>query len=242
MRLTIVTFGSEGDTRPLAALCRGLMDRGHELLLFADESTLGRPRQLGIPTQALSGELKSTMPSGGPEREVRLPDLIKSASGIKALIAAQSADWLRSVASHARDADAILFSSLAVGIGMVLSEELKKPAMGLFFQPLTPTREFSSSMLPPLKLPGWANRATFAISLRQMWSTCGKPAQIARRAVFGTQPAHPSLLDYPVLYGFSRELVPEPADWPHTHRVCGHWSRAEPDWQPPCDLADFLDA
>src|SRR3954468_10832354 len=187
MRLTVVTFGSEGDTRPLAALCRGLMDRGHELLLFADESTLSRPRELGIPTQGLSGELKSAMPGEGPDHEVGFRDVLRSANRVKALITAHSADWLRTVAAHARESDAILFSSLAVGIGMVLSEELRKPAIGLFFQPLTPTREFSSSMLPPLQLPGWAKRATFGISLSQMWFTCGKPAQIARGAVFGTK-------------------------------------------------------
>jgi sterol 3beta-glucosyltransferase len=149
---------------------------------------------------------------------------------------------LRTVAAHARDCDAILFSSLAVGIGMVLSEELKKPAIGLFFQPLTPTREFSSPMLPPMNLPGWGKRATFKVSMSQMWSTCGKPAEIARHEVFGTQPRHPSLLEYPILYGFSRELVPEPQDWPSTHRVCGHWSQPEADWQPPADLAEFLAA
>ena len=33
LRLSVVTVGSEGDTRPLAALCRGLLDRGHEVRL-----------------------------------------------------------------------------------------------------------------------------------------------------------------------------------------------------------------
>jgi sterol 3beta-glucosyltransferase len=36
MRFTVVTYGSEGDTRPLAALCHGMMDAGHEVRLFAE--------------------------------------------------------------------------------------------------------------------------------------------------------------------------------------------------------------
>ena len=180
MRLTIVTHGSEGDTRPLAALCRGLMDRGHELLLFADESTLTLPRKLGVPTQALAGDIKATLPIGDPKREIRISDVLRTANAVKAEIAAHSAAWLKSVGEHARDSQVIVFSSLAAGIGRVLRDEFAKPGVGIFFQPLTPTTEFSSPMLPPLNLPGWARRATFKVSLSQMWSTCGRAAENAR--------------------------------------------------------------
>ena len=45
----VATYGTEGDARPLAALCRGLMDAGHEALLLADEATLGSAQALGVP-------------------------------------------------------------------------------------------------------------------------------------------------------------------------------------------------
>ncbi|MGH8200950.1 MAG: hypothetical protein ACREVO_11400 [Steroidobacteraceae bacterium] len=35
MRFTVVTYGSEGDTRPFVALCCGLIASGHEVRLFA---------------------------------------------------------------------------------------------------------------------------------------------------------------------------------------------------------------
>ena len=70
MRFTIVTFGSEGDTRPLAALSRGLLDAGHELKLFADKSTLGRARELSVPCEALEGDVKSVLPIVDPMQKL----------------------------------------------------------------------------------------------------------------------------------------------------------------------------
>jgi hypothetical protein len=42
MKLVAMTYGSEGDTRPIAALCRALMDAGHEVILLADNPGHGR--------------------------------------------------------------------------------------------------------------------------------------------------------------------------------------------------------
>jgi hypothetical protein len=57
MRFSVITCGSEGDTRPLAALCRGLLDRGHDVKLFADEATLTLPRMLEVPCEPLQGDI-----------------------------------------------------------------------------------------------------------------------------------------------------------------------------------------
>ena len=240
MRLSIVTFGSEGDTRPLAALCRGLLDHGHDLKLFAEQSTLSLPRRFGVPCEALPGDVQSTLPIADPKQELRLADVINTTKAMKAILAANSAAWLRIVAEHARASDAILFSSLAYGVGAALREELSKPAIGLWFQPITPTRAFCSPMIPPMKLPGWANLLTYRLLHRQIWSFCGESTQAARCEVFGTTSVQRPRFDHPMLYGISRELVPRPDDWPDTHRICGHWSRPIDDWQPTAELAEFL--
>lgn len=67
MRVSVVTCGSEGDTRSLAALCRGLLDRGHEVRLF--------PRMLEVPCEALQGDVRSLVPAGDLARELRLSDI-----------------------------------------------------------------------------------------------------------------------------------------------------------------------
>lgn len=59
MRFVAVTCGTEGDVRPLAAVCRALLDAGHEAQLLADASTLGSAQQLGVPTVPLSGDAQA---------------------------------------------------------------------------------------------------------------------------------------------------------------------------------------
>ncbi|HEV2701733.1 MAG TPA: glycosyltransferase, partial [Steroidobacteraceae bacterium] len=226
MRLSIVTIGSEGDTRPLAALCRGLLDRGHEVQLFADESTLSAPRAAGVPSESLQGDIKSILPVGDPRQKFRLSEALRVGRNLKEFIAQHSAAWLRAVGAHATGSDAVLFSSLALNIGLTLSEALRKPCMGLMFQPFAPTRAFSFPGMPPLKLPGWANLWTYRIMQRQMRKLFGAKARIG--------------YDFPVLCGLSRELVTRPDDWPKDHIICGHWYNGQVNWQPPSDLVDFI--
>ena len=150
MRFAVVTFGSEGDTRPLAALCRGLLDRGHELKLFAEHSTLSLPQHLDIQCEVLAGDVQASLPIGDPRGDIRLSEIMRSIKALNAPIATNTAAWMRTVTPYLRSADAILVSSLAASAGNALGKELQKPVIGLFFQPITPTREFSSPMLPPM--------------------------------------------------------------------------------------------
>lgn len=240
MRFSIVTCGSEGDTRPLAALCRGLLDRGHELKLFADDSTLSLPRMCGVPCEALQGDIKAILPIGDPQQALRWRDILGVVKGMKNHIECNMAAWLRAVGEHARSADGILFCSLAYGTGLILREELKKPAVFLSFQPTWPTREFSSPSMRPMSLPGWLKRWTHAQSYRQLWALYAGRAPSARREVFGTRTTARPVQDFPMLCGVSKELVAQPADWPADHLICGHWSGPVPGWQPPRNLLDFL--
>ena len=41
MKLVALTYGTEGDTRPMAVVCRALMDAGDDVILLADGGTLG---------------------------------------------------------------------------------------------------------------------------------------------------------------------------------------------------------
>lgn len=49
MRLLALTYGTEGDTRPLAMLCHGLIGAGHAVTLLADGGTLGSAQALNVP-------------------------------------------------------------------------------------------------------------------------------------------------------------------------------------------------
>ena len=78
MRFTVVTYGSEGDTRPIVALCRGLLDAGHEVRFFAEQSTVGNATTHGVPVEALAGDIKSTLPMDSPSEQLRRRDVMNA--------------------------------------------------------------------------------------------------------------------------------------------------------------------
>src|SRR5580698_10326474 len=61
MKFVLVTYGTEGDTRPMALLCRALMDAGHSAHLLADAATLGYAAALGVPATGLAGDISGVL-------------------------------------------------------------------------------------------------------------------------------------------------------------------------------------
>lgn len=236
----MVTYGSEGDTRPLVALCRGLMDAGHQVQLFAERSTISSAHRYAVPVQVLPGNIRSTLPLENPSQDLRGSDLWKSIrDGLRA-VKSHAAAWMRMVADDARTSDAVLFSSLAALVGYAVAKELKKPGIAVWLQPWSPTREFASPLLPPVKLPGWVNLLSYRAARAFMLRSYGEATEAARKVVFGPGLRGKLGLDFPMLYGFSHHLVSRPSDWPNDHQICGYWALPAMEWRPPNELLDYL--
>ncbi|HYR05547.1 MAG TPA: glycosyltransferase [Gallionella sp.] len=242
MRFTVVTYGTEGDTRPLVGMCRELMDAGHEVHLLADRSTLSTAENQGVSSAALAGDIKGTVgPSGTLSMLVKGgSDVTKTSKAVAQIAGENSLSWMRSIAEEARSSDAILFSGIASYVGLSVAEHLDIPAIGLGLWPLSPTSEFASPLLPPRHLPGWLNRLSHRAINCLLWQTFRKQLNLARRDAFGQAPRRQMWRDYPILYGISRHLVPQPADWPQIWQVCGAWTVRATAWEPPRALAEFL--
>ncbi|KAI9005747.1 glycosyl transferase, partial [Hyaloraphidium curvatum] len=248
MRFTVVTFGTEGDTRPLVPLCRALLDRGHSLELFADRSTLGTAEAGGVPARGLAGDIKATVGPGGflsttTSKGASDPTVI--ARAVAELASSNTVSWLRDVAEHARSfgSDAILFSGVTAYVGLAAGEGLGIPSIGLGAIPISPTGDYTTPFMPPLDLPRWAARLTHTGINALLWALFRGKINEARTEVFGLPPRSSSYWDYPILCGISRHLIAQPADWPAGHLICGMWREPQQaDFQPPKDLADFLAA
>lgn len=244
MKFSIVTYGTEGDTRPLVALSRGLINAGHEVRLLADRSTLPTALAHGVSAQALAGDMKATVLPGGALSKLMKDggDVTQMAKACARLANENTASWMRDLLDEATGSDAIIFSGFAGYVGLSVAEHLRIPAVGAGLWPISPTREFASALLPPWPLPGQLNLLSHIAINAMMWRLFRKAINAARKEVCGQLSRTAMWRNYPVLYGISRHLVPQPSDWPKIWQVCGAWPIQTLDWQPPQRLSEFLAA
>ncbi|MDM0110832.1 glycosyltransferase [Variovorax sp. J22R133] len=242
MKIVVVTYGTEGDTRPLAALCRALMDAGHQVLLLADASTLGSATGLGIPSQALSGDIRTALQpkaklSGSSGKK---GGFTNAAKALAELANANTAAWMREVADATAGCDVIMASALAAFVALSVAEYRGIPAIGTGFIPITPTADFPSPFLPPGLVPRVLNRSSHRLVNELVWRTLRKTTNAARASVCGLPARAHVWTDHPMLYGVSPALIAQPQDWPPNALACGQWALPDPQWSPPPELEAFL--
>lgn len=244
MKLTVLTYGTEGDTRPLAALCRALMDAGHETHLLADRATLGSAAALGVPASALSGDIRAALMPGATLGSVVSGHtrFNATAKALASIANASTHAWMQEAADASAGCDAIIVSGLAAFVGLSVAEYRRVPVLGAGLIPLTPTSSFASPFLPPGLVPRWLNHISHRLVNAMLWRAFRRATNAARAQVCGLAPRGGVWTDHPMLYGVSPNLLPRPHDWPANATVCGQWRQPTGDWTPPAHLARFLAA
>jgi sterol 3beta-glucosyltransferase len=242
MRILVVTYGTEGDTRPFSALCRALMDAGHDARLLADRSTLGSAATLGVPAEPLSGDMRDALKPGAVlSSAVRRKAGFNGASKALAWIAnSHTAAWMREVKEASAGCDVLIASGLASFVALSVAEYRGIRAIGAGFIPITPTADFPSPFLPPGKVPRWLNRTSHRFVNGMLWRAFRQATNAARADVCGLAPRQGGWTDHPMLYGVSPSLIPRPRDWPANAHVCGQWKMGDPSWTPEPALEAFL--
>ncbi|MFJ9468006.1 glycosyltransferase [Streptomyces caniferus] len=243
MHILIATAGSHGDVAPYTGLGARLHRAGHRVVVATHERSAELVRRSGLgfhplplDRYATSGKDDAHGHGAGKGAGLSKVEQIQLAREL----APEMADAVAEVC--AAGAEVLLFSSSLAPLGLVAAEGLRLPGVGVFLQPLEPTREF-----PPVifDMPSWgpfANRAlgqcaqsllsrAFAPGVRHLQRRLGvTPDALARRR-----------RTWPVHHGFSPAVVPRPADWRPGMEVAGYWWPSEaPDWTPDSRLADFL--
>ncbi|HYD61542.1 MAG TPA: glycosyltransferase [Noviherbaspirillum sp.] len=236
MRVVLVTFGTEGDTRPLLEICHELNNAGHQVTLLAERSTLPTNCRPGLTLIPMVGDIK--IDSAALVRSGK--DIKRMAKVIAYIATRNAAQWMHDLTMHASGADAVLFSGIASYVALSVAEHKGIPAIGLGLFPISPTVEFSSPFVPPFPMPGWCNKLSHQIINGIHWRMFRGPTNLARARVLELGPKRHMWRGYPILYGVSRHLVPTPRDWPTEWRVCGPWLHTASDWTPPSGLRDFL--
>jgi sterol 3beta-glucosyltransferase len=237
MRIAVLTYGTDGDTRPLAALSRALHQAGHEVMLLGEAGSLHMAHAPEVLTVPLSGDIRESLAAW---RE-------KGARGVARAVVELSnrhvASWTRDTLAAAGNCDVLITSGLASFVGLSVAERLKIPAIGASMIPLTPSREFPSPFLPPAWVPARFNRASLALTNKLLWFALRKALNQARSEVLGLPPRTSLWTDHAMLYGISPTLLAPPGDWPDNALICGQWSFSEEGrYVPPAALTHFLAA
>ena len=241
MRIVVATYGTEGDARPFAALCRGLMDAGHEARLLADPATLGGAHALGVPTTPLAGDIRAAL-AADHDGVVGKGGGLNATTRALAKIANENAEsWLRTIIEAGAGCDVVVAAGLAAFASFSAAEHLGVLAVGSGMIPITPTAAFPSPFLPPGRTPRLLNRASHGFVNGVLWRAFRERINAAR-AKFGLGPRRSVWSDLPMIYGVSPNLLPRPADWPANVRLCGQWLAPARGWKPPPELAGFLAA
>ncbi|MER6304483.1 glycosyltransferase [Streptomyces sp. NPDC001657] len=242
MRVLIASAGSHGDVAPYTGLGARLTAAGHEVAVATHERSAALVRRCGLGFLPLPLDQGATTGPGTrrppPKAGLSAGEQLRIVRELGPTMADALAD------ACAAGAEILLFSSGLAPLALVAAAGLRLPSMGVFLQPLAPTREFPPvvSGLPSLGPLG--NRAAGHCAQSLLVRLYAPAARhLRRRLNVSAHAVEQRRAASPVYHGFSPRVVPRPSDWRPGLDVVGYWWPAEdPDWTPDPGLADFLGA
>jgi len=247
MNISIVASGSRGDVQPYIALGTGLKARGHhvQILTSGDFEKLVREAGLvfcsmGVSTEQIlqSDEWRSLTENGN------FLNIVRGMNREMKKHAHTLADILPDMLTGT---DLIVAGAGGMGGVFTIAKHLNIPFVQAFVFPTTPTSEFASPLTPKLPFGKSLNRLSFRVMRQMLWQST-RIADVTVRKKLGLSSApffgHFRQLDkerIPILYGYSRHVLPIPQDWDDFVHVTGYWFLDAPSiWTPPDDLVQFL--
>jgi sterol 3beta-glucosyltransferase len=252
MKITIIAVGSRGDVQPCIALGRGLADTGYTVRIVTMETFKQMVLNEGLEffpvegdAQALTGDfMNSEMVSDGRNILVMFRAMLRTFGSITGSYEAAFSN------EELFDSEAILCQLPGGFYGYDLAEALKIPYIALSVIPQEITGAWPLSLFPSrMSLGNWYNRLTYLMGQQLVWQPFRKSINRYRHQL-GLSPTsffwgNIRLMAQecvPVVQGFSEHVIPTQPEWGSHIHTTGYWTLDEPDWQPPKDLLDFLNA
>jgi len=246
MKITLLTYGSQGDVEPFAELCKGLIQAGHRVTLAAP----GKFRFL-----VDQGQIEYLSFPGDPQQMVQdLVDragrnwwrMVKSMSSFVIPLGLEVSQIARDAC---QDADLIVHSFLLTNTGYEIAREMGIPDISAqTFPVFTSTSEFPAPAAPDLPLGGLYRRLTHAIVTQTFW----QGSRIIYNSLRKKHQELPPLTNWPfnprnrwqtpILYAFSPQVIPRPTEWEENVHLTGYWfSDHDKPWKPDDRLVEFLE-
>lgn len=247
MRISLGALGTRGDVEPAIALSKGLQAAGHEVLVVAGSNFEGWVRAHGLAfTPTLDMETLMKSPNG--IAWAAEPNQFRQLGYMRVLLDEFGDQMAEPLIAASEGADLLLGGFVAEPYVQTLSERFRVPQINIPLQPYRATRSGPASLVSFFKrsdsplnyLAGWLSEGLIwgvaAESVNRLRARLGLPPHNGRSY---RRAAH----QIPIVYGFSRHVVPPGTDWGAHQQVGGYWFLDEhPDWTPPGPLVEFLNA
>jgi len=257
MKITIVTVGTRGDVEPFVALGEGLKNSGHSVKIATHAMFEGVVKQHGLHFSAVSGNVHEVINSEeGGKALNKDKNTIALALHLRDSAKPLVVNALREIAEACKGADHIICTPVTLHISFFVAREFSIPLSIGSVNPVGPTRYYHNLIFPatPQWWPGLArsiyNVASHVIVDKLVWMAQRPLLNKAWKEVFSAtlplgEPLTPAFKKRPplVLYGYSKFILPKPADWIETQQVTGYWFiKTSHEWQTPQMLEDFINS
>lgn len=247
MKILILTAGSRGDVQPFVALAQGLQSAGHEVVLSTASTFESFIAERGIRYAHMNDELLRLVDTAEGKAALEGKGKMSLLKKVQPMLRRMLDDaW---AAAQAQRPDLLIYHPKTLG-GYHIAEKLNRPAFMSLPLPLyTPTRAFPNPITPQnVRLGGLYNRLSYVVlrfALAPYMGTINAWRQEALNMPplgrFASDTVRSSGQPVPVLYSYSPQVVPTPADWPPHVAATGYWFLDEQrDYHPPADLQAFL--
>ncbi|HEX2913156.1 MAG TPA: glycosyltransferase [Chloroflexia bacterium] len=249
LKVTIVASGTRGDVQPYIALGKGLKQAGYDVRVLTNANFETLVTEAGLAFSSIGESIEAITQSEEWRRIAESSNFLKILSQMRTEMKRYATAVARRLPDLLEGSDLII-AGMAAMLGVFSIAEMRKiPLIQAYLFPFTPTSQFPSPLTPGLPPLGTLNRLSFQ-AMRQMFWQSSKMADVLTRQQQGLAKGsfwgpyrELARKDMPVLYGYSRHVLPHPQDWPATHRVTGYWFLDEPEgWIPPASLVEFLQA
>ena len=255
MRILLLTIGTRGDVQPFVALGQRLKQQGHDVALCSSSSFSALVEEHGLEYRYLNNDFVELAQGDAGRKAMEewggLTGRLRWMAEATRLFKPIFRKTLKEQWAVAQDAELIIYNPASVG-GFHMAEALGVPGVMADALPTwVPTGSFPNFTFPDLGLGSWYNRLTYRLlpfmtggmfgKIVNEWrtETLNLPPRSMTKGELGRSDSQP----VPVLYSFSRHVVPPPADWPAHVHATGYWLLDETHhWQPPPELLQFLDA
>ncbi len=249
--MSILAYGSRGDVQPYIALGSGLQRAGHTVTLAAPAVFRPFIEGYGLTFAPLAGDPYALMRQAVAKAPAGSSPLAPLRVGLVMLRYALPLAWqmLEDVEAACEGADAVIHTLLTTVAGHEAAIRRGIPDFSaLMFTVFAPTRSFPSALFSPFPLGPEYDRQLHVHFNRMFWwgNKLGyallrlKHKDLPPLTSWPFDPQNERVT--PILYGFSRQVIPRPPEWGPDVHICGYWFLDEPPgWQPPHDLQAFLE-